>query len=229
MLTSRTMSTGYTMVDVSVLPVFLIAVVVILLAPGPDMAFMIATGLGSGKRAATHAAFGITAGVSVYVTLSAVGLSAFLVAVPSAADVIRVAGAAYLVYLAWTTWRSSGSLLTASAGRPASAFRRGFLVNLSNPKIMLFFTAFLPQFLGEARANPVFQLLMLGVTLQALGLLTDLAIGYAAGAVRDWVLLRSRVRVILDRLSAAVYGGLAGFLIVEVAQDHIVSNSTPPS
>lgn len=224
MLTSKLVSTGYTLIDVSVLPAFLIAVMVILLAPGPDMAFMIATGLGGGRRAATHAAFGITAGVSVYVVLTTLGLGAFLAAAPSAADLIRLVGAAYLAYLAWTTWRSSGSPLTASAVRPARAFRRGFLVNLSNPKIMLFFTAFLPQFLGDATANPVFQLLMLGVILQTLGLLTDLAIGYAAGAVRDRVLLRSRVRVILDRLAAGVYGALAAFLIVDVAQDHLVAD-----
>ncbi|WP_216215154.1 LysE family translocator [Amycolatopsis aidingensis] len=219
------MATGYTLIDVSVLPAFLIAVMVILLAPGPDMAFMIATGLGGGRRAATLAAFGITAGVSVYVILTALGLGAFLAAAPSAADAIRLAGAAYLAYLAWTTWRSSGSPVTASAA-PARVFRRGFLVNLSNPKIMLFFTAFLPQFLGEATANPVFQLLMLGVVLQALGLLSDLAVGYAAGAVRDWVLLRSRVRVLLDRLSAGVYGGLAGFLVIDVVRNHLLADST---
>jgi threonine/homoserine/homoserine lactone efflux protein len=161
--------------------------------------------------------------VSIYVILTALGLGAFLAAAPSAADVIRLAGAAYLAHLAWTTWRTSGSPLTASTVVPARAFRRGFLVNLSNPKIMLFFTAFLPQFLGDATANPVFQLLMLGVILQTLGLLTDLAIGYAAGAVRDRVLLHSKVRVTLDRLSAGVYGALAGFLIVDVAQDHLAA------
>lgn len=220
------MSSGYALIDASVLPAFLIAVMVILLAPGPDMAYMIATGLGGGKRAATQAAFGITLGVSVYVVLTALGLGAFLAAAPRAVDMIRLAGAAYLAYLAWTTWRSSGAPPTAAAVQPARVFRRGFLVNLSNPKIMLFFTAFLPQFLGEAKANPIYQLLMLGLILQTLGLLADLAIGYAAGAVRDWILLRSRVREILDRLSAGVYGGLAAFLVIDVARDQIIGDNS---
>ncbi|SDM24858.1 LysE type translocator [Nonomuraea jiangxiensis] len=97
-------------------------------------------------------------------------------------------------------------------------FRRGFVVNISNPKIMLFFTAFLPQFLGDALENPVLQLLMLGLILQILGLLTDLAIGYAAGAMRDRVLHRAGVRMLLERLAASVYAALATVLLADAVQ-----------
>lgn len=212
------MSTGYAWVDLGVLPAFIAAVVILLLAPGPDMAFMVATGLRDGRRGANRAAFGITAGVGVYVILTALGVGAFLAAVPGVIDAIQLAGAAYLAYLAWASWRSSGSPLESSADRSADAFRRGFIVNISNPKIMLFFTAFLPQFLGDATQHPVFQLLMLGLILQTLGLITDLAIGYAAGAVRDRVLQGKRVRMLLERLAVGVYGALATVLVVEAVR-----------
>ncbi|MEO3827744.1 LysE family translocator [Actinomadura sp. B10D3] len=206
---------GYTWVDLSVLPAFIAAVAVFLLAPGPDMLFMVATGLRDGRRGATRAAFGITAGVSVYVVLTALGLGVFFEAVPGAGDVIQVGGAAYLAYLAWTTWKAGRSPLEASTADSANVFRRGFMVNIANPKIMLFFAAFLPQFLGDATEKPVLQLLMLGLILQLLGLLADLAIGYAAGAVRDRVLRRTRARKLLQRLSAGVYGVLATVLLAD--------------
>ncbi|SDL82126.1 Threonine/homoserine/homoserine lactone efflux protein [Nonomuraea jiangxiensis] len=204
--------------DLSVLPAFIAAVLVLLLAPGPDMAFMVAAGLKHGRGGATRAALGITAGVSVYVVLTALGLGAFLAAAPGVAATIQLAGAAYLAYLAWVTWRSSGLPLEASIVKSADVFRRGFVVNIFNPKIVLFFTAFLPQFLGDANGNPVLQLLMLGLILQVLGLLADLAIGYAAGAVRDRVLHRTGVRRLLERFAATVYGALAAALLVNTVR-----------
>lgn len=202
-------------VDLSVLPVFLVAVVIILISPGPDMAFMIASGLAGGRRAATSAALGITTGVSVHVLLTAVGVGALLAAAPAAVGVIRLAGASYLAYLAWVTWRSSHSPV---AGVPASPhpFRRGFMVNLTNPKIALFFTAFLPQFLGDVDGSPLLQLLLLGVLLQSVGLVVDLLIGHAAGMARDRVLSDVRTRTALDRLAAVVYGTLAVLLLVDL-------------
>lgn len=213
------MSSGYPLLDLGVLPGFLIAVLVILVAPGPDMAFMVASGLNGGRRGATRAAFGITTGVTVYVLLTAAGLGAVLAAAPTAVNVIRLAGAAYLGYLALSTWRAAGADLEPQSDQQATShiFRRGFLVNLSNPKIALFFTAFLPQFLGDVIGNPALQLLMLGLVLQLLGLLVDLIVGYAAGTMREQVLQRPKVRRALDRLSAMVYAALAMFLVAEIA------------
>ncbi|TDD92725.1 LysE family translocator [Saccharopolyspora karakumensis] len=212
------MSSGYEWVDLSVLPAFLAAVVILLLAPGPDMAFIVATGLRDGRKGATRAAFGITAGVSVYVVLTALGLGMFLAAAPGVVGAIQLGGAVYLAYLAWASWRSSGSEPAASAVPSADVFRRGFVVNIANPKITLFFTAFLPQFLGDTKENPVLQLLMLGLILQLLGLLADLAIGCAAGVIRDRVLHHTRVRMLLERLAAGVYGALATVLLADTVR-----------
>ncbi|MCP2254216.1 Threonine/homoserine/homoserine lactone efflux protein [Prauserella aidingensis] len=207
------MFSGY--IDVAVLPAFLGAVVLLMVMPGPVMAFMVATGLRDGRRAAARAAFGVNVGVSVYVVLTALGLGALLAAMPQVGDVIRLCGAGYLGYLAWTTWRSAGDPVAVDTPPQPRAFRRGFLVNLSNPKILLFFTAFLPQFLGDAAANPALQLLVLGLLLQLVGLVVDLVTGQLAGAVRDRVLARPRVRTLFERLSATVYGVLGAALVAD--------------
>lgn len=206
------------MLDVSVLPAFLLAVTVILVTPGPDMAFMVATGINQGRRAAVQGAFGVTSAMTIWVLVAATGLGVALTQLPAALDVIRLAGAGYLAFLAITTWRRAGDPLAEAAVVP-NVFRRGFVVNITNPKIALFFVAFLPQFLGTTGGsgeNPFAQILMLGLLLQLTGLLTDLAIGSAAGLFRDAVLSRPRVRYLLDGAAGTVYGALAVLLVLGV-------------
>lgn len=206
------------MLDVSVLPAFLLAVTVILVTPGPDMAFMVATGINQGRRAAVRGALGVTTAMTVWVLVAATGLGVALAQLPAALDAIRVAGAGYLLFLAITTWRHAGAPV-AEAHTVPNVFRRGFVVNITNPKIALFFVAFLPQFLGTTGGsgeNPFAQILMLGLLLQLTGLLTDLAIGSAAGLFRDAVLSRPRVRYLLDGAAGTVYGALAVLLVMGV-------------
>ncbi|MDN5821408.1 MAG: LysE family translocator [Brachybacterium sp.] len=205
------------MLDVSVLPAFLVAVLVILVTPGPDMAFMIATGINQGRGAAVRGAFGVTSAMTLWVLVAATGLGVALTQLPAALDAIRIAGAGYLLFLAVTTWRNAGAAI-AEAHTVPDVFRRGFLVNLTNPKIALFFVAFLPQFLGSTGEHPFGQILMLGLLLQLTGLVTDIAIGSAAGVFRDAVLGRRRVRLALDATAGTVYGALAALLLVGVAR-----------
>ena len=205
------------MLDVSVLPAFLVAVAVILATPGPDMAFLVATGINQGRRAAVRGAFGVTSAMSIWVLVAATGLGVALTQMPAALDAIRLAGAGYLLFLAITTFRKAGAAL-AEAETVPDVFRRGFLVNLTNPKVALFFVAFLPQFLGTAGEHPFAQILMLGLLLQGIGLAFDLTIGSAAGLFRDAVLTKRKVRLALDAVAGTVYGGLATLLIVEVAR-----------
>ena len=210
------------MLDVSVLPAFLVAVLVILVTPGPDMAFLVATGINQGRSAAVRGAFGVTSAMTIWVLVAATGLGVALTQVPAALDAIRVAGAGYLLFLAYTTWRNAGATLAepeTAGGRAApDVFRRGFVVNLTNPKIALFFLAFLPQFLGSADEHPFAQILMLGLLLQLTGLVTDLAIGSAAGLFRDAVLGRRSVRMALDGAAGTVYAALAALLLIEVTR-----------
>ena len=163
---------------------FLLASLAICVAPGADMAFIVACGLAGGRRAGVVAALGISAGVTVWALVTALGLGAALEAVPPLQLALRVAGAAYLAVLAWQTWRSATEQTrgAVAARTTRQVFVRGFTTNLLNPKMMLFFTAFLPQFVTDDGWSVTAQLVALGVTLQAIGLTIDAAIGYAAGA-----------------------------------------------
>jgi len=212
---------GY--IDLAPVPLFLGAVALICLAPGPDMAYLVGTGLAGGRPAAARAAFGITLGVSVYVAVTAAGLGLVVAAHPRVLTGLQVFGAGYLGWLAWTTWRESRTYGSDRAVVPAGAvghsgqrwFRRGFIVNLTNPKIMLFFVAFLPQFLGNA-SSPTVQLLMLGLLLQSVGLVVDLFIGWTAGSFRARVQERPEMLRRLSRASAAVFAGLAVLVVAGV-------------
>ena len=180
----------------------------------PDMAFLIATGVSQGRRAAVRGAFGVTSAMTIWVLVAATGLGVALTQVPAALDAIRLAGAGYLLFLAITTWRHAGAAVAEVSAAP-NVFRRGFVVNLTNPKVALFF---LPQFLGSAGENPFGQMLMLGLLLQLTGLVADIAIGSAAGLFRDAVLGRRKVRLVLDGAAGTVYGALATLLLLEVAR-----------
>ena len=142
------------------------------LTPGPDMLYVAARGAAEGRRAGVVSALGIGAGTLVHITALALGLSALLAAVPLAYDAVRYAGAAYLVYLgvrALLARREEGASVADAPssgagarrateppppGRLAALFRQGVVTNVLNPKVALFFLAFLPQFVDPARGSP---------------------------------------------------------------------------
>lgn len=209
------MVSGY--VDVSVLPAYLIAVVLICIAPGPDMAYMVATGIGGGRSAATRAALGVTAGVVVYALAVAAGLGALVGHHPGVLTILESFGALYLAWLAYTTFQDvrHAHHTTDDADALSTAwFRRGLVVNLTNPKVLLFFLAFLPQFLGDSH-HPALQLLMLGLLFQVIGLALDLTVGWTAGSFRDKVLARPGALRAMTYTSAGVFVVLAIVVGVE--------------
>jgi threonine/homoserine/homoserine lactone efflux protein len=205
---------GY--IDPTVVPAFLAAAAVLCLAPGPDMIYMVATGIAAGRPAAVRAAMGVAVGVLVYVVAVAAGLGLVVERAPVTLTVLQGFGVAYLAWLGFSTLRdasSSDTFLTDRTDR--NWFRRGVIVNLTNPKVLLFFVAFLPQFLGDA-SSPALQLLMLGLLFQLVGLLVDLGLGWASGSLRDKVLTRHHVRRTMALTSAAVYGALAAVVAIEL-------------
>jgi threonine/homoserine/homoserine lactone efflux protein len=200
---------------------FVLASLAICLAPGPDLAFVVASGISAGRRGGVLAAVGITLGVSVYVVLTAVGLASLLRTVPAFAGAIRIGGAVYLGYMAFITWRAAGSATISDDSngkvRGSTILWRGLITNLTNPKVILFFTAFLTQFVDSARGPVALQLLLLGLTLQLIGLAVDGTVGLAAGTVRDVFAHRPYLYALLDRAAASVFAVLACTLLVEVS------------
>ena len=202
--------------DTSVLPIFLAASFVLLITPGPDVAFIVATGATQGRRSALWASAGIALAMFAHAVLAAVGVAAIVATSPLAFDVIRLGGAAYLVFLAWKSFRAkpfeAGAQTTVRS--PFENFRRGFLTNLLNPKAILFSGVFLPQFASPA-FGPIFeQIVALGAVLALLGLLFQAAVSVASGSLGQWLLSSPRRQVMLERLMGVVFLGLAARLIV---------------
>jgi threonine/homoserine/homoserine lactone efflux protein len=190
---------------------FLAASLPLVLAPGPAVAFVVATSVRSGRRAGLAAVAGVETGHLVHVAGAVAGVSAVIAASATAFTAVKVAGGLWLLWLAWRAWRSRATgTLAEVAARPGSgsrSFRRGLLVGALNPKTAVFHLAFLPQFV-RADAGPVpVQLLVFGLLFLALATLFD-SCWAVAGAGLARVLPALRIRV-LDRISAGVFTALA--------------------
>ena len=197
--------------DSSVLPVFLATVFVLLITPGPDVAFIVATGVSEGRRPALWASAGISLAMFAHSVFAAAGIAAIVATSDLAYDLIRFGGAAYLIYLAYKSFRSNpfvaGAQITARS--PVENFRRGLLTNLLNPKAILFSGVFLPQFASPAY-GPVFQqIVALGAVLAVLGWLFQSALSIASGSFGQWLLSSARRQAFPERLMGVVFLGLA--------------------
>jgi threonine/homoserine/homoserine lactone efflux protein len=169
------------------LALFLAAGLALNLTPGPDMIYVAARGASEGRSAGVVSALGIGVGTLVHVTLVAAGLAALLAAVPIAHFVLRLAGAAYLIYLGVRALRG-GPHMSRSAPAPAPIgviFRQGVITNVLNPKVALFFLAFLPQFVDPTRGNPALQVIALGLLFDVSGTIVNLAVALASSRVAD--------------------------------------------
>lgn len=202
--------------DISVLPVFLAVSFVLLVTPGPDVAFIVATGVTEGRRPALWASVGISLAMFVHSVLAAAGVAAIVAASPMAFDVIRFGGAAYLIYLAIKSFRSVPMQATAHATSRSLMrnFQRGFLTNLLNPKAILFSSVFLPQFATPAYGQMFQQIIGLGAALAFLGLLFQSALSIASGSLGQWLLSSPRRQLFLERLMGVVFVGLAARLVM---------------
>ena len=163
------------LLDPQLLLAYLIACVVLILAPGPDMLFVLGQTLAGGARRGWAALMGIYLGATGHIALSVCGIAALLAASPLLFDAVRIAGAAYLLWLGISALRAAlrpGGAMTLAAGAAdmRAAFWQGALTNLLNPKVALFFMAFLPQFVAPDRAPAWLQVLLLGPLLPLLAL-----------------------------------------------------------
>ncbi len=204
------------MVDLTVLPGFVAVILLFLVPPGPDMAYMLAVGLEGGRRAAVRAILGIGTGMSVYATAVVAGVGQVADSHPALFDAVKLAGALYLAWLALVTLRGARRDADATTDvRPGRWYLRGLLVSLMNPKIMLFFLAVLPQFTGHAQ-DVTLQLAMLGTVNVATEVLLYGGLGVFAGTFHERFSGSARSRAVTRYVAAAVYAGLAAVIVVEV-------------
>ncbi len=204
------------MIDWSLYLAFLVAVTVLVLTPGPDMVFIIAVGARGGPWHGFAAALGVAAGLSVHTAAAVFGLSALFTALPPLYHALRWVGAAYLLYLAYTAWRDRNEPVVPVTGVSldrAAAFRKAFVVNVLNPKVILFNVAFLPQFVDPGLGNVGFQFLVLGATFVLVDLTIDGPIGLAAGHLGRLLQRSKRLARALNVFTASVFAGLAARLL----------------
>jgi threonine/homoserine/homoserine lactone efflux protein len=169
---------------------FVAAALVVLLIPGPGVLYVVARSVSQGRRAGLVSVLGLSAGALVHVAAAAAGISALLLASATAFGMIKALGAGYLIYLGVRTLfgRRSAERLEAPAPRSLRRlFAQGVVVNVLNPKIAVFFLAFLPQFVEPSRGPVPQQVLILGLIYLALGLITDGAYAMLAGSARQWL------------------------------------------
>ena len=206
--------------DVSILVAFVAACAVISLVPGPDMMFIVANGVARGRAAGVVAAVGMSTGMAVHTVAAALGLGALIQAAPVVLDAVRIVGAVFLCYLAFSALRDARRVTeTAQARFGGHSLRRTYamatLTNLANPKVIFFYLAFFPQFVTEGGWPTPVQFLLMGAILIVVGLAVDASVGLAAGTLSDLLRRRPAVQRWLNRVSAAIFGGLAVRLVVD--------------
>lgn len=204
------------MVDLRVLPGFIAMILLFLAPPGPDMAYMIAVGLERGRRSALKAILGIGTGMSIYAAAVVAGVGTAVRTHPADLEIVKVFGAAYLLWLAYATIRNARRTSDEhSDGAGEHSYMRGLAVSTTNPKIMLFFLAVLPQFLGGAQSVRS-QLSMLG----AVNVLTEVvlygSIGVLAGTFNTRFSSRCKSGPVLNYFAGAVYLTLAAAILTEL-------------
>lgn len=192
---------------------FLLAAVLITATPGPDNLMVLGMGMSRGRRPGIVFGLGCALGCLSHTLLAVVGVSALIAASPVAFTALRWVGGAYLIWLGIQALRSTGGGGVASAqAAPAQSLRglffKGMLANAINPKVVLFFLSFLPQFVVPAQGQVALQLGLLGLAFTVQAALLFGLLGYFAGSIGAWLSRRPRAGLWLDRIAGAVFVGL---------------------
>lgn len=207
------------MFELHTLALFAVASLVLALTPGPNWLYLLSRTVFQGQRAGLVSWGGTTIGLSFHMLATALGLSAVLLAVPLAYDAIRLAGAAYLLWLAWTAVRGArGSAFSPVALPPAPdgmLFRQGLLSSVLNPKVALFYLALLPQFIDPARGCVLAQSLVLGIVQIVIAAIVDGALVLAAAAVARRISQRPEWVRVQKLALGSVFGALAVWLALD--------------
>jgi threonine/homoserine/homoserine lactone efflux protein len=200
------------MPDSHSLLLFILAGLALNITPGPDMLYIAARSGTEGRRAGIASALGVGAGTLVHIAALTLGLAALLGSVPLAYDAVRLAGAAYLIYLGIRALIRPPTLSARVALERASLwaiFRQGVITNVLNPKVALFFLAFVPQFVDPTRGPPAVQIVVLGLIFDVNGTLVNIGVAVGAGSVGSLFLgRRSRNARILGRATGVLLIGL---------------------
>ena len=191
---------------------FLVTSLIVVLIPGTGVVFTVSTGLLRGRKASVFAAFGCTMGIVPHLLATVLGLAALMHTSAVAFQVLKYAGVVYLFYLAYATWRDKSAFAVeggvTSGASPGALIVKAILLNILNPKLTIFFLAFLPQFVDQSAPSPLGQLLLLSGVFMAMTFAVFVFYGLLAHAFRKAVIESPRVQSWLRRGFAAAFAGL---------------------
>jgi threonine/homoserine/homoserine lactone efflux protein len=189
---------------------FLIAALALNLAPGPDMLYVIGRSVGQGRKAGIVSSLGVFVGCWMHILAAAFGIAALLRSSPMAFNVVRYAGAAYLIYLGIRLLVQKADLSSQQlkAESLISIFRQGAITNMLNPKVAIFFLAFLPQFIDAHRGSVALQIVVLGLIFNVGGTLVNLAVAYAGGTLGELLRRNQSVARLQRQFTGLIFVGL---------------------
>ncbi|WP_319530735.1 LysE family translocator [uncultured Cohaesibacter sp.] len=201
------------------LALFLAASLALGVAPGPDNIFVLTQSALFGRRAGLLVTLGLCTGLLVHTAAVTFGIAVLFQTSELAFNGLKFAGAAYLLYLAWGAFRARGTDLDGEAGAgtgisPLALYGRGIVMNVTNPKVAIFFLAFLPQFADPARGSLSLQLFLFGLLFILATIVVFSLIAFGAGALGGWLRASSRAQVIMNRIAGLVFVALAARLMM---------------
>jgi threonine/homoserine/homoserine lactone efflux protein len=194
---------------------FLITSLIVVLIPGTGVVFTVSTGLGQGRMASVFAALGCTLGILPHLAATVLGLAALMHTSALAFQALKIAGVAYLFYLAYATWQDRSAFAVQAVPSRTAALSlvvKAFLLNILNPKLTIFFLAFLPQFVEPGAASPLGQMLVLSAVFMAMTFAVFIVYGLLAHAFRTAVIESPRVQSWLRKSFAGAFAGLGAQL-----------------
>ena len=200
------------MSEIEILITFFFLSVILSVTPGPDILYVFSQSVAKGYKTGVLITLGLCSGLVAHTLAVAFGLSAIIRQTPFALVLIQYLGAIYLLYIAWHLWRQSVTLGSDNNQGHLDAwayYRRGVLMNLSNPKVLLFFLALLPQFVKQAQGAIALQLIFLGLIFILAALLVFISVSLLAQPISKWLGTSSLALVILNKVTVIVFIGLA--------------------
>ena len=200
------------MLSLSTVVLFFSAAILLALAPGPDNIFVLTQAALRGKAAGIFVTLGLCTGLIVHTTAVALGVAAIFQASMLAFNLLKYIGAAYLLYLAWQAFHAGAASLSAGSSTvvtPLRLYRRGIIMNVTNPKVSIFFLAFLPQFTDPSRGSIVVQMILLGMLFILATILIFGSISLLAGTLGRWLGQSPKAQVIMNRVAGTVFAALA--------------------
>jgi threonine/homoserine/homoserine lactone efflux protein len=200
------------MIPIDTLTLFFAASVALALAPGPDNIFVLTQSALHGRLSGFIVTLGLCTGLLVHTAAVSLGVAAIFQTSALAFNALKAIGATYLLYLAWQAFRAGATQISAQQDAPLSRrklYMRGILMNVTNPKVAIFFLAFLPQFANPANGSLALQMITLGAVFMLAALIVFGAIAWAAGFIGDWLKRSQRAQVMMNRFAGTVFVGLA--------------------